>query len=1233
MGKPPMSEEEFLQKKAAGQSSGSVEARSYSSGRPFRNFEKYGMERGPAMRLATAAVRSAAERLRFPKVPAPVADPNMEMDVPARVDTATGKLYFNPRYQGTQAEWTSIMLEELLHMADLVGANRSLSSQIASLQPDGELFQEASAVVMEGSGPLVEFLSYPLGDKFSGLSNARKAAELFARLGVLYQGDSAAMQRYLPKAHEVFHGLFQQSQLGPNESVLRDVRATRSEGGRQGVGGKRNLPGTDGGNRQSDRRQNASDGLESFSRAIADHFNVSAAGGKVTGPFESRVTQSAKDFSKSVLKAATTTAMDAPSEIGSTLHIFLNNHQVADSYKKLISAKRYAEAVDAMQAEAQKNEQIIGALTERMRALDPDPLGKLSELMVQSTLSGVHVDKPVDDKANAHLNKDSGDHNIHARLAEKYQALSPEAQAVYSEMRDHFANMWATRIQGVKDFAERIGVSGKEMTKLDSELAQLSRKVKGPYFPLMREGKYVVVWKSQALLDAEKNEDEKAIDELKNSSADYWVRFTDSKTEAKMLSTNRPEKMGDGAYGQFKLRTEASREVAGAGAEFMSKLETALNQRIKDKDTKEVALGALKQVFMETLPDLSVMKRTMMRRGVAGVKSEDMVRAIAKAGIADSHYLARLTHADSITSALQDLRLEDADPRPGEEIDLTTPGTPKGGMGAIYNLISKSYRGDMMRPANEGFAAAANRLVELSYLHSLAMDTGNLIANMMQPTLTVLPMLGGRHGFVRAQREMWRGLGDALKVAKKVSYDLNIDRLTNENGERDALQKLRDMGVVELSMSRDMASIGRGESMGYDKFRKYMAVPAHYIETVTRISSVLAAYRLELAQARRDEQGISEDARRMKAVQYAARISREALVDFTPGGSPIMMKGNNQALAKMAMQYKRFAIAMLYLYSKTGWDAFNASNLKDRAEARKTFAAMMGAQFAIAGGLSGLPVALLAKMAASLWPTEDDDESAEEKLNRLADTLAGGNPTLSMALRKGPLAALTGADFSRKMGLSDLIILNTSQLFEELKPHEKLSTQVANALMPSLGFVDRMHDGGEMISNGDLIGGVFKLLPKTPATDIYAAIQAEENGMTSKDKASKVSPLEYQPSDLVFKAMGIPPLLETLKWEASDVYNSRENPKTDERERILDAWVIAAKKNDAEGKADAQSKIDEYNQSLPAGFEKYKIKPQDKFSRTQSSRKGEKKLTETGIKETKRNKPWLDKLDMYKPLR
>ena len=964
---------------------------------------------------------------------------------------------------------------------------------------------------------------------------------------------------------------------------------------------------------------------------------------------KSEETSSGKDIQYSLKEDAKAAAVAAKNwtkdvftdSIPAHAKLLLNPHQVAELNPQFPSAGHYADAVDAMQAEAMKNQQHIGTLVERMNALDKEDLNKLSDLMTKATLTGIHPDLAFDDSRNAHLETAKNDDQVHKELQRRFEKeLSPAAKKIFVEMRDHFATMWDTRIKAVKDLAERVGLKDAELAKIKKDMDSLAKKIKGPYFPLMREGKYVVVWKSPALIAAEKEKDQSAIDKLKESSADYWVRFTDSESEAKSLEANRPEKIMEGSHGEYKLRTEASREVSGAGAEFMSKLESALADRIKDKEAKEVAIASLRQVFMETLPDISVMRRTMMRRGVAGVRPEDMLRAISKAGMADAHYLARLTHADQVTTALQNLRLEDANPAPGESVNKGQIGMPQGGVGKIYSIISKSYKGDMMRPANEGLDAAASRLLEVSYLHSLAADTGNLIANTLQPALTVFPMLHARFGTSVASREMGRGLTDALKVARFSDYELDIDKIADTNGEREALRKLRDMGVVELSMARDMASIGRGVNLTYDKMRRIISLPAHYIETLTRIGSALAAYRLELARANRDETGKSLEERKMKAIRYAAQVSRTALVDFSPGGSPIVMKGNKQALAKLGMQYKRFAISMLYLYGKTARDAIKSSNLEQKKEAQKTLAALTFMQFTIAGGLSGLPVALPAKLVASLWPTDDEDESAESKLNRLADFMAksiGGGESLSMAIRKGPLSAITGADMGRKMGLQDLIVANSGQLFEDLKPHESLGTHIAKVLVPSLGFFDRMQRGFDSVSNGDFLKGVATLLPRNIISDILLANRASEEGMTSADRKSKISPHEYTGLELFDKAIGLPPLLETLRWEAQDVTTALEKPKLDRREALLDKWVIASKKRDPaereEAKAEAQKDIEAFNTGLSEEFAKYKIQGKDKTHRLIGNRKAEKDLNPAGMKETKRNKPWLNKrTEIYKPL-
>jgi hypothetical protein len=243
-------------------------------GRPFRQFEKYGMAKGPAKTFAPLAAKDAALRLRLPVVPTMEADPTMELSIPARVDSATGKLYYNPNFSASRGEWTSMMVEELLHQVDLVGPNRSISSRIESLRPGGDLHTEAVSMVDAGKGPLADYLLYPLGAKFSSLKSSRVSAELFARLGVIYHGDPEAMQKYLPQAYEVYHALFRQSLLGPGESVLRDVRSGRSAGRGPGGSEQRDVPANDGDDRSGDGRGSTDNGLECVSRQFQARLSL-----------------------------------------------------------------------------------------------------------------------------------------------------------------------------------------------------------------------------------------------------------------------------------------------------------------------------------------------------------------------------------------------------------------------------------------------------------------------------------------------------------------------------------------------------------------------------------------------------------------------------------------------------------------------------------------------------------------------------------------------------------------------------------------------------------------------------------------------------------------------------------------------------------------------------------------------------------------------------------------------
>ena len=945
------------------------------------------------------------------------------------------------------------------------------------------------------------------------------------------------------------------------------------------------------------------------------------------------------------------------------VNLLLNPHQIAGLNQKYLSAQAYADAAQAMEAQRLHNQRRIAGLVHKLSKLPAAERNATLELMTRSTLTRVNpdvglnakVEQEIDGRkvtvSNEHLKDQANGAAAHAKMAAEYRALSPEAKKIYSDIRNHFADTWAQRIETVKNLANETDVPASVRNRLNKDMDALKAKVVGPYFPLMREGRFAVVWKSAKLLAAEDSGDQKAVDALKENKEDYWVQFTDSESDAKRLSTERPEGMAEDAEGYYKIRTVLSREADGASSKFMTALEEALGKKIADTETRSDVLQSVRGVFLETLPELSVMRRTVMRHRVNGVKAEDMMQSIARAGIADAHYLARTTHMGALTDALSNLKKEDAAPRRGQKIDLTTPGTPKGGIGRVYEVMLKSFQGDMLRPEPNSLNGMASKLVGLSYLHSLALDAGNLIANVFQPQMAAAPLMGARFGLGKTEGAMITAFKDAVGAMKFGTGDVDVSKLPEKMGERQAISTLIDQGMIELSQSRELAMVGRGAlknpmNTAWTRTMETLGWASHNVETFSRLATTLAAYRLELQRINSDPNYAtkSEQERQAMAVKYASRMSNEALGNYTPGGAPLALRGNHQALTRLALQFKRYAITMLYLYGKTARDAVQG----DR-EAQKTMGLLLGFQFAIGGGLAGLPVALPAQLIAALFPGEDDDESEEEKLDRLALEVAGGDKKLALALRKGPLTALTGIDWGRKMGLQDVLALNISgarelavdavaegrrmvmgkgQVPARGPAKESPAEWTVDNLIPSASSVDRLWHGMQEISNGYLADGIVSFLPKNPFIGLYTELYKEKTkkiGMTNKSGTStKLAPEAYSDWDIFAKAIGMPLTIESEAWARTEAFNERKQPKADRRADLLERYVVAKKLGETDKVEEIKQDIKAFNESLPDEARKsLRITEADMLSRVQSAKKADKQTAKSGgVTATKKERKW-----------
>jgi hypothetical protein len=253
---------------------GSQPLASTLNGPVFAWFARLGNDKG----TPKGGMADAMGLLNISKKPELIEDAGLSAFTPAALDTATGAVHFNPAFKLNRAQWAQVMAEELMHAVDIVGPGTSMSSTSNRLAKTGDITQEARQVFDSGRG-LADFLSYPLAKSY-GLSADRQAAELFARLAVLYHGDPSRMKRELPTAYEAYHDLFGTTVFSTESRVLRHVPARAGPGG-TGGGDQRAGAATDGGAGAGRRGEATNSGLDALRDRVADIFSADRSGGLI----------------------------------------------------------------------------------------------------------------------------------------------------------------------------------------------------------------------------------------------------------------------------------------------------------------------------------------------------------------------------------------------------------------------------------------------------------------------------------------------------------------------------------------------------------------------------------------------------------------------------------------------------------------------------------------------------------------------------------------------------------------------------------------------------------------------------------------------------------------------------------------------------------------------------------------------------------------------------------------
>ena len=914
----------------------------------------------------------------------------------------------------------------------------------------------------------------------------------------------------------------------------------------------------------------------------------------------------------SIAPAANAVVRDAMIDTGAAMSTLgpslLTNFQLHEQYGALMpSLEKHMTLTDKMAVRqrelSQKSIEALNPWSDYNRK-NAESGKRLANVMMRATMLGMHPDEAFDSEGNKHLTQENrADHD---KLVSEYNALGKEGQAIYQNVKRILKDTWRLRkeiyaemvtaaydneLNAAKAAGDQKAVDKIEAkkTKAIDEHAKTIRDIKGPYFPLMRFGDYILIAKSQEL-----NDKELLLNNSTNSDATKAIR-----AEVERMRKD-PAHYQVHSFEKASQRQAKATELAGMnirmtkGEAYMRELRPVANGAIEEltdklsgdlSSTEGAKLRrAMTDLLLASLPENAALKRQIKRNNVEGASS-DMLRAFAEAIERDSFYLSRMEYAGQISANMYNMKTESRD-----DDQLRN----------VYNNMRKRVGMDMAYTP----APWAQRLSALSSFFHLGVAPSYILTNMMQPFTITVPQLAGKFGMAKTFGEIRKAWGDAantIKVSKAEGGAFaQVDfSKTLKGGELEMAKALQDLGKLDIAQNIDTEIFTSGTDPRITKAQQAFSWASHHVELVNRLSTALAAYRLET------KNGVPHD----KAVERAREAVELTQLTYDDTNAAYFMKaGHFGGWNRIPMQFRKYSQGMLYLLYRDGKKAFAGDK-----DALASLGYLMSMTVAMAG-TSGLPIAFPIALLAAMFGPGDDDEDGDattQMRNYLSDTIG---PDAARVFWKG-LPAMMGVD-SANLGMGDLLnplpMMRGSDITDANTGQDATKALMFNMAGAGVGTIANFADAAILMNKGELGKGVEKMLPKFVASPLKAA-RISSDGITTRSGNTAVDAEQIDAWDTTIKALGFSPIVESEHYTAQNAKENVASAISDDRKALLRRYAQAS--GDPEKLADIREAINEFN-IKHAG---YKITYKNLSQSVKSSKQRDGEMDEAGVRYGKRD--------------
>lgn len=836
---------------------------------------------------------------------------------------------------------------------------------------------------------------------------------------------------------------------------------------------------------------------------------------------------------------------------------------------------------------------------------------ELMALMHETTIAGIDPSKPFERRASrrdhdavatlhkhsmayidaqARIDEDRSRYATYRDMRARFDALPAPFRAMFGEVRDNYSKLAdafeATVLENIQkaatinirkaerahaDELARIDdeglVGGERYDAVEASSAKLSRvrrrlkwggaarvasmraifesnRVEGPYFPLTRFGEFFAT-----VRDA----DGKIVAFSRFES----VRDRDQFAIAEKRINGQTVETG--VMEDFDARSAVD-------PNFVAEIEAMLGDAGVGPDT----LDAIWQKWLTTLPELSVRRNRIHRKGTAGYDS-DAFRAFGRHMFHGAHQLARLKFS---------LEMDDALIEAGREAQKGKDPTRDGLLVKEMKLRHKNT----MNPQGAWWAQAATSAAFIWYL---GMSPANALINISQTTMIGIPVLAtlnpGKGGFGQAASQITRA---TLDFTRGKFHAMESPRLTTD--EKDALREAYRSGLIDRSQAHDLAGVAqtgiepgvlsrvavRAAGLAGPKAAEATKNLAYKLPTATRVMAAFSFLQHHTERMNREVTFLAayrmaklNGAAPKQAIEKAADLTWRAHFDYQSNNRPRFMQGNN---AKVLFVFRNYSVNALWRLFRDGYQAFAGDTPEARREARKQLYGI-SVMMALHAGISGTWLFGMTMMIAGLVFGMSKDDVEEELKGDIVEMFG---PEIGGAMWYGLPGRSLGISLTERIGMPNLWFRSSDR---DLEGSDEYYFWLSQILGASFSIPLGVFRGMQLSEEGHTERGIEAMVPKV-ARDLMKATRYAFEGAVTKNGDPLVD--EVPSYDILKTALGFTPAQIAERSEINSRLYQVQQEILDRRSKVLGA---AAKAIMAEGQLPNADKaaIDAFNAEYP----------------------------------------------------